>query len=137
MTTKQAIQQALKRELQDQGYAIRIDRWPTRATYYKADGEAMPNLPADPWSMQRYLARGFTLVPPGQLAEEAAARQATEEGIQEMLDAQMESAKAMNVETPTDPLEAPDTPHPNLPPQGGQGEQAAPVSRKKTNKEAK
>jgi len=35
-----------------------------KATYYKSDGEALPNLPADVDSMRRYLARGFTLVPP-------------------------------------------------------------------------
>ena len=35
-----------------------------KATYYKSDGEALPNLPADVDSMRRYLARGFTLAPP-------------------------------------------------------------------------
>ena|SRR3990167_6263974 len=33
-------------------------------TFYKPNGEAMPNLPADPRSMERYLKRGFTLTPP-------------------------------------------------------------------------
>ncbi len=32
-------------------------------TYYKPDGESMW-LPADPYSLRRYLRRGFTLVPP-------------------------------------------------------------------------
>ena len=35
-----------------------------KATYYKADGTPLPNLPADSGSMKRYLARGLTLVPP-------------------------------------------------------------------------
>ena len=52
-------------EVQAQGYAIRIDKWPDRATYYKPDGEALPNLPADPYSMRRYLRGGrLTLTPP-------------------------------------------------------------------------
>uniref|UniRef100_A0A6M3LFA8 Uncharacterized protein n=1 Tax=viral metagenome TaxID=1070528 RepID=A0A6M3LFA8_9ZZZZ len=52
-------------ELQAQGFAIiDIGQWPAKATYYKKNGEAMPNLPADPWSLQRYLRKGFTLVPP-------------------------------------------------------------------------
>ena len=35
-----------------------------RATWYKPDGEALPNLPVDPYHMRRYRARGWTLVPP-------------------------------------------------------------------------
>ena len=55
----------LQIELQKQGYAIRdIGQWPPKATYYKPNGEAMPNLPADPYSMKRYFRRGFTLMPP-------------------------------------------------------------------------
>jgi len=60
---------ALKRELLSQikesgaGWTF-VGDWPQKATYYKANGEAMPNLPADPRSMQRYLRRGFTLAPP-------------------------------------------------------------------------
>ena len=56
--------QILQKELALQGFAIRIDKWPTRLTYYKPDGEPMPKLPADPFSMQQYLKRGFTLMPP-------------------------------------------------------------------------
>lgn len=57
--------QALQQELARQGFVIRdLGSWPPKATYYKPNGEAMRNLPADPYSMQRYLARGFTLVPP-------------------------------------------------------------------------
>jgi hypothetical protein len=33
-------------------------------TWYKPDGTALPNLPADPYHMKRYRARGWTLVPP-------------------------------------------------------------------------
>lgn len=35
-----------------------------KATYYKPTGEPMPNLPADPFFMRKYFARGFTLTPP-------------------------------------------------------------------------
>lgn len=35
-----------------------------KMTFYKQDGSVMPNLPADPFSLKRYLARGFTLTPP-------------------------------------------------------------------------
>ena len=61
--------QALATELKVQGYTVKIDKWPRKATYYKPDGEAMPNLPADPWNMTRYLKRGFTLVPPDRMPE--------------------------------------------------------------------
>jgi len=55
----------LQAELKRQGFLIQdIGRWPAKATYYKDTGEAMHNLPADPFSMQRYLRRGFTLTPP-------------------------------------------------------------------------
>lgn len=35
-----------------------------KATYYKSTGEPLPNLPADPVSMRKYLSKGFTLTPP-------------------------------------------------------------------------
>ncbi len=35
-----------------------------RATYYNKEGKELPNLPADPYHLQRYLARGFTLEKP-------------------------------------------------------------------------
>ena len=35
-----------------------------KATWYKPDGTALPNLPADPYHMRRYRARGWTLVAP-------------------------------------------------------------------------
>ncbi len=35
-----------------------------KVTWYKPDGTAIPNLPADPYHMKRYRARGWTLVPP-------------------------------------------------------------------------
>jgi len=63
-----AIDMELRRELAARGYAIaelkRLEVQP-KATYYKADGTALPNLPADPRSVRRYLARGFSLTPPG------------------------------------------------------------------------
>lgn len=56
--------QKIQRELIEQGYVVRIDKWPQKATYYRPDGHAMHNLPADPYSMQKYTRRGFTLTPP-------------------------------------------------------------------------
>ena len=35
-----------------------------KVTWYKPDGTALHNLPADPYHMKRYRARGWTLVPP-------------------------------------------------------------------------
>ncbi len=65
MSTRQQIEREVRAELASQGYSVRLlDTWPAKATYYTKDGEAMPNLPAEPRSMKRYLARGFTLVPP-------------------------------------------------------------------------
>ena len=65
MPTRQAVEREIRKDLAAQGYSVALLRqWPARATYYKTDGEAMPGLPADPFSMQRYLARGFTLFPP-------------------------------------------------------------------------
>lgn len=69
MTTpaRRKLENDIRRDLQAQGASVRLlDSWPAKATYYKPSGEAMPNLPADPWSMKRYLARGFTLEPPKQ-----------------------------------------------------------------------
>ena len=55
---------ALKRELMNQlkaqGYSWQFTDWPRRITWFNTKGQAMPNLPADPWHMERYLARGFT-----------------------------------------------------------------------------
>jgi len=56
-------------ELATAGFAVRelprgvINEQP-KATYYKPDGTAMPNLPADAYSQRRYRGRGFTLTPP-------------------------------------------------------------------------
>ncbi len=62
MNAKERVE--LAQELGRQGFAIRIDMWPLKATYYKKNGEAMPNLPADPVTMRRYINKGFSLVPP-------------------------------------------------------------------------
>jgi len=35
-----------------------------KATWYKPDGTAIPNLPIDPYHMRRYRSRGWTLSPP-------------------------------------------------------------------------
>jgi len=35
-----------------------------RMTYYTKNGEARTNLPADPYHLKFFLARGFTLKPP-------------------------------------------------------------------------
>lgn len=51
--------------LAQQGYSwsfIQNNR--EKATWYKPDGTALPNLPADPYHMRRYRARGWTLVAP-------------------------------------------------------------------------
>ena len=51
--------------LAQQGYSwsfIQNNR--EKATWYKPDGTALPNLPADPYHMKRYLSRGWTLVAP-------------------------------------------------------------------------
>ena len=51
--------------LAQQGYSwsfIQNNR--DKATWYKPDGTALPNLPADPYHMRRYRARGWTLVAP-------------------------------------------------------------------------
>lgn len=58
---KQRIQQRLARA----GFVVEeLNSWPAKATYYKPNGESLPNLPADPYSMKRYLRRGLTLTPP-------------------------------------------------------------------------
>ena len=46
------------------GYAIETlpGRTIPKMTYYK-NGETFPNAPADPYHMERYLKRGFTLTP--------------------------------------------------------------------------
>src|SRR3990167_5502454 len=60
-----AEKRALQAELQGKGYLVGgVTGWPVRATYYKKDGEALPNLPADPESMKKYMARGFSLTRP-------------------------------------------------------------------------
>ena len=64
-----ADKKALQTELAAAGYAVSITDWPAKVTYYKADGEAMPNLPADPFSMRRYMLRGFSPVPPREPVE--------------------------------------------------------------------
>lgn len=65
MSEAQALKREIRQELQAKGYSVSmLDIWPAKATYYKPTGEAMPNLPADPFSMKRYLKRGYTLTPP-------------------------------------------------------------------------
>ena len=60
----------LAADLARDGFVIKdLGNWPLTATYYKANGEALPKLPADPYSMQKYMRRGFTLVPPAVKAE--------------------------------------------------------------------
>ena len=58
-----------RRQLEREGFTISelepgvLENQP-KATFYTKDGRAMPNLPNDPISRRRYLARGFTLSPP-------------------------------------------------------------------------
>ena len=61
----------LEQKLKAQGFTAGLTNWPRRVTYYKPDGEALPNLPADPEHMQKYLSRGFTLKPPVAVATPA------------------------------------------------------------------
>ncbi len=59
--------QVLERELATGGYAVRELKFlqpQPKATYYAPTGKAIPNLPADPYSMRHYLRRGFSLMPP-------------------------------------------------------------------------
>jgi hypothetical protein len=54
------------RELQKTGFLVQeLPNLDSQrfCTYYKPDGEAV-KLPADPYSLHRYLRRGFTLSPP-------------------------------------------------------------------------
>ncbi len=63
MNAKERIE--FKELLRTQGWAFRdLGTWPAKATYYKPTGEAMPNLPAEPTAMKKYLRRGFLLYKP-------------------------------------------------------------------------
>mgnify|MGYP001558968340 CR=1 FL=1 len=65
MATTDQVKHEIRSALESQGFSISLLReWPAKATYYRANGEPLPNLPADPWSMRKYLARGLTLQPP-------------------------------------------------------------------------
>lgn len=59
--------QEIERELSNGGFAIRelrnLDSQP-KATYYTPKGKAIPNLPADPYSLKHYRLKGFSLIPP-------------------------------------------------------------------------
>ena len=65
--------QEIIRDLSTSGYSIKelknLDIQP-RMTYYTPDGRAIPNLPADPYSLMHYKRRGLTLTPPLLAAEE-------------------------------------------------------------------
>ena len=53
------------RWLRKQGYNWElIVRNEQRATWYKADGTSLPNLPADNYHIKRFRAKGWTLIPP-------------------------------------------------------------------------
>lgn len=55
----------LKQQLRRDGRLEFFYHPPPQAQYYRADGRPLPNLlPADPYAMKRYLAKGFTLAPP-------------------------------------------------------------------------
>lgn len=53
---------ALEQKLQAQGFDISMLPWPRKITYYNPEGEAM-RLPADPYSMEHYLNKGYSLKP--------------------------------------------------------------------------
>ena len=67
-----------------------------KATWYKPDGTVLPNLPADPYHMRRYRARGWTLVPP----ESPAIPQDAVDQLQEQV-----AAAAELLEVPEEPPE--------------------------------
>jgi len=70
MSERQALEREIKADLSSRGFSVKfLDQWPARATYYKPDGEPMHGLPADPFSMKKYLKRGFTLEPPKKVAK--------------------------------------------------------------------
>lgn len=56
--------------VKSQGYHIDINEWPRKLTFYNREGMPLPNMPADPWSMERCLNKGFTLTPPNQPTSE-------------------------------------------------------------------
>lgn len=59
------IEKELHAEVKANGFAIKVMDIPKqRGTLYKANGELMPNMPIDPYHLQKYLRRGFTLYPP-------------------------------------------------------------------------
>ncbi len=67
--SQQGTVQELKREIQAEQTALGVDpgfftKWPWRVTYYRDDGEELPNLPGDPPNMRRYLDRGLKLQKP-------------------------------------------------------------------------
>ncbi len=65
MTTAQQVRKELQEELARKGWAIQLlDSGQAHTTYFKPDGEPLVGLPADPFSMQKYLRRGFLLAPP-------------------------------------------------------------------------
>ena len=59
-----AERKALQRELAAEGYSISVTAWPAKLTYYKPDGEPLPNLPADASHMRAYMQRGLSPVRP-------------------------------------------------------------------------
>lgn len=60
-TPKEAtVERDLRRRLADEGYSLQVTHWPRKLTYFNLKGEAFPNLPADPYSMVRYMDRGLT-----------------------------------------------------------------------------
>lgn len=62
---RKQLERELREEAKRNGSAWAMLRtWPAKTTYYTPDGRAIPNLPADPYSMRRYLNKGFTLAPP-------------------------------------------------------------------------
>ena len=54
----------IKAIVEAHGYYVDIDKWPAKLTFYNREGIPLPNMPADPWSMERCLKKGFTLTPP-------------------------------------------------------------------------
>jgi len=54
-----------RRWLATQGFSLElIVKQQERATWYRADGLALPNLPADAYHRERFRRKGWSLVPP-------------------------------------------------------------------------
>lgn len=64
MPTPKELSKENKASLESLGYAVVPLDWPFRTSYWKKDGEELPNLPADPYSMHKFIQQGLSPLPP-------------------------------------------------------------------------